>query len=102
MMANTLAPEAIEKASNGVEGVKLAMRMLANRGRMPRTAQEIVDETNSLARQFYARLGYQTPVGYQFHESNHPTEVCMWDMACMAQEMFTDTDPRNSVIDLED
>lgn len=69
---------------------------------MARTAQQIVDQTNELARQFYAVLGYEVREGYRFDESDHPQEYAMWCMACKAQEMLTDTDPLDAFGEIED
>jgi hypothetical protein len=54
--------------------------------------QTIVADTNNLARMFYARLGYVGRDDFKFYESNHPTEVAMWDMAVFAQELLADID----------
>lgn len=67
-----------------------------------RSSQQIVDQTNELARQFYALLQYEVKRGYRFDQATHPTEVAMWDMACIAQEMLTDTEVANALSDIED
>ena len=68
----------------------------------PRTEQEIVNQTNQLAREFYAKRGYQVPDGYRFDEATHPHEVEAWEMACMAQRLLTSTDPVDALDNLED
>lgn len=69
---------------------------------MSRTAKQIVNQTNEMARHFYKCLGYEGAKGFRFDRSRHPTEYAMWKMACIAQEMLTDTDPENSLSDMED
>lgn len=56
-----------------------------------RTPQEILDQTNELAREFYRIRGYQVDEGYKFHEATHPHEVQAWYMACAAQSLLTST-----------
>lgn len=67
-----------------------------------RTDQEIVDQTNELARQLAGQMAYEMPAGYKFHQSRHPRAICFWRMACMAQELLTDTDPMDALSALED
>lgn len=69
---------------------------------MSRTASQIVDQTNEMARQFYKCLGYEGAKGFRFDQSGHPTEYTMWKMACIAQEMLTSTDPMNALSDMEE
>lgn len=61
--------------------------------------QAIIDDTNNLARMFYARLGYAGRDDFKFYQSRHPTEVAMWDMAVLAQEVLVDIDV-NVALDL--
>lgn len=61
-------------------------------GRSFRTDQEIFKQTLLLAKKFYEFLGYKSPEGFRFDESEHPTEQAMWNMACIAQEILTDVD----------
>ena len=70
--------------------------------RVIRTDQEIVDQTNDLARQFALQMEYDMPEGYKFYESKHPRAICFWRMACKAQEWLTDTDPMDALSALED
>ena len=58
----------------------------------PRTPQQIVDQTNYLARKIYEILGYVVDEGYRFDQAHHPQEQHMWELACLAQEILTDTD----------
>lgn len=72
---------------------------------MARTAQEIVDQTNEIARIIYARRGYQTPVGTEFHTetiNRHPHETQCWEAACEIQELLTETDVNDALDELED
>ena len=59
---------------------------------MPRTPQEILDQTNRLSRDLYAIRGYLVPEGYEFHNATHPQEREAWAMACIAQYELTGTD----------
>lgn len=70
--------------------------------RKPRTAREIVDQTNALARLFYMSHGYVVPEGFDFRESSHPQEFGMWNLACIAQEELTGTSVEDAEIELED
>lgn len=71
---------------------------------MSRTAKEIVDQTHALAETFYKELGYVHERGKHgnLYESEHPTEQCMWRLACMAQIELTNTDPEDALTELED
>ena len=61
---------------------------------MARTNKQIVDQTERLARELYALMGYQLPKNYKklMHESKHPTERLMFAMAAHCQLELTDTD----------
>lgn len=54
----------------------------------PRTAQEIVDQTHNLAEAFYRIMGYEhnREKHGNLYDSQHPTELMLWDFACLAQE----------------
>jgi hypothetical protein len=65
-----------------------------------RTDQQIVDQTNELARQLYALRGYTVREGYRFDEATHPHEVEAWQGACAAQLLLTDTDPNEALDNL--
>lgn len=70
-----------------------------------RTAQEIIDQTNAVARVIYAHWGYQTPEGTEFHTetiNRHPHETLCWEAACDIQELMTATDPRDALDELEE
>lgn len=68
-----------------------------------RSVKEIIEQTNSLARQFYAEMGYvETRTEFMFYASQHPTERLMWKFACMAQLDLTDTDPNELISEYED
>jgi len=69
-----------------------------------RTAQEIIDQTNHLARQFYAMRGYEVPEDFRFDtetENRHPDERACWAMACAAQLLLTDTEVEDAMQELE-
>lgn len=59
-----------------------------------RTPEEIIEQTNALARQFYAMMGYKVSVDFRFDQervNTHPQERLCWAMACAAQLELTDT-----------
>lgn len=70
-----------------------------------RTDQEIVDQTNRLAREMLrlTGVGYEVPDSYQFHieKDRHPRARQAWDMACFAQEVLTSTDPQDALDNLD-
>ena len=70
--------------------------------RTPRTAQQIVDQTNALARDLYRIRGYLIKEGYRFDQSTHPYEREAWLGACAAQEVLTSTDPNDALSELDD
>lgn len=67
-----------------------------------RTAQQIVDQTNALAREFYRLMGYGVAEGYRFDRARHPQEQTCWRMACFASEQLTGTEPDEAAAELED
>ena len=74
-------------------------------GAKMRTDQEIVDQTNSIARIIYANRGYKVPDSYEFHTetiNRHPHERECWAAACEIQILMTDTDPEDAVRNLEE
>ena len=69
---------------------------------MPNTAlsstdQEVVDQTNELARTLYTLRGHQVPKGYRFDAATHTHEVEAWEGACAAQLLLTATDPNEAL-----
>jgi hypothetical protein len=58
-----------------------------------RSDEEIIIQTNILARELYRLRGYQVKVGYRFDLATHPHAVEAWRGACVAQLMLTGTDP---------
>ncbi len=69
---------------------------------MARTAQEIVNDANDLAREFYSLLGYSAQEGFRFDLSHHPQEQAMWRMACLAIDRLQGTEVEEAVAELED
>lgn len=65
-----------------------------------KTSQEIVDQTNHLARLFYASHGCRVPAGYRFDQAHHPQEQGMWTLAVLAQQTLCDVDPSEALDDL--
>ncbi len=66
-----------------------------------RTDQQIIDQTNELARQLYAIRGYVTSPTYRFDHATHPHEREAWLGACAAQILLTDTDPMDALDNLD-
>lgn len=67
-----------------------------------RSDQEIIDQTNALARTIYALRGYTVREGYRFDRATHPHEVEAWRGACEAQILLTDTDPQDALDEIEE
>ena len=66
-----------------------------------RTSQEIVDQTNELARRLAERQGYAFASRHEkLYESPNPRARLYWGMACVAQEELTDTDAENALAEL--
>lgn len=66
-----------------------------------RTPQEIVDQTNELARALYRLRGYVRPRKFRFDKATHPQEVEAWNGACEAQRLLTETDVDDALQELE-
>lgn len=67
-----------------------------------RTDQQIVDETNEVAREIYARRGYDAHEGYRFDRATHPHEVEAWETACWIEERYTGTDPVEALANIDE
>ena len=70
-----------------------------------RTAQEIIDQTNEIARIIYDSMGYTVPKGTEFHTdtiNRHPHETNCWNAACEIQLLMTETDPEDALAELEE
>lgn len=70
-----------------------------------RTDEEIVAQTNKLARELAAFQGWSYPSDYKFDrhaifEEYHPRARQLWEMARVAQMVLTDTDPDDAVLSL--
>ena len=66
-----------------------------------RTAAEIVDETNCLARELLRLLGFAAPEGIRFYKSGHPRIQEAWALARAAQIYLTETDPEDALMEIE-
>jgi hypothetical protein len=69
-----------------------------------RTDQEIVDQTNQLARILYKIRGYEVDENHKFYENRrnfHPHELDAWRGACEAQLLLTNTDPNEALDNLD-
>ncbi len=64
---------------------------------MSRTDEQIVEQTNELARVLYRIRGYEVPEGYRFDRATHPHEREAWAGACEAQRLLTCTDPQDAL-----
>lgn len=76
------------------------VRLLCRSTRRTRTDQEIVDQTEELARKFADADGY-TLIGESFRGAEAPRAQKAWQLACMAQEFLTNTDVENAVANLD-
>lgn len=71
-----------------------------------RSPEEIVKQTNDLARYFYGvAYGHVVPLEHKFYEQGrvnyHPNEAACWEMACEAQRVLTATDPSDALSEIE-
>lgn len=67
-----------------------------------RTDQEIVDQTEALAKWLlYWGFNHQPENDTPMRESDHPFAKRCWSAACQIQEMLTATDPQNAVAELD-
>lgn len=66
-----------------------------------RTDEQVVEQTNELARQLYALRGYEVRAGHRFDLATHPQELEAWAGACLAQLLLTQTDPRDALANIE-
>ncbi len=68
-----------------------------------RTDQEIVDETEALAKWLMAwSFNHHPATNAPIRQSEHPFAKSCWAAACHIQEMLTATDPENAVAEMED
>ena len=81
----------------GVEAGKLVSTSSAQS-----SAQEVVDETNKLAREFYQLQACEVPEGHRFDKSDHPLEETLWEMAVTAQETLKKIDVYDALSELEE
>lgn len=94
--------DAISALEEGLE-YDPTIKVAPGRASVPhRTDQEIVDQTNALAKQICDVWGYETPDDYKFYESANPRAETVWSAACKAQEILTQTDVQDALINLED
>lgn len=68
-----------------------------------RTDQEIVDETEALAKWLMAwSFNHHPTTNAPIRQSEHPFAKSCWAAACHIQEMLTATDPENAVAELDE
>lgn len=83
----------IEAMERQIDDLKLENAHITAEKR--RTPQEIIDQTNELAREFYRLTGHSVNERFRFERernNEHPQERMCWRMACFAQELLTNTD----------
>lgn len=69
-----------------------------------RTDQQIVDQTNDLARILLSRLigtGYEVPEGHKFYEAEDPRSQKAWAAAVEVMEFMTQTDANDALANIE-
>lgn len=67
-----------------------------------RADQQIVNQTNKLARAFYRIRGYVVDSEFKFYADDvHPHVSECWHMACEAQLELTETDVDDCLLNLE-
>ncbi len=64
--------------------------------------QQIVDDCNALARQFYKMQGCEVPDDFKFYEAHHPMEVGCWNMAVLAYDHIEGTDVEDALAQVDD
>lgn len=69
---------------------------------MAKTAKEIVDEANALARKFYEMSGCEVPDDFKFYRAHHPAEVGCWNEAVVAFEVIAGTDVEDCLMQVEE
>jgi hypothetical protein len=67
-----------------------------------RTDEEVVKQTNELARTLYQLRGYGAGECYSFASATHPHEKEAWAGACAAQQLLMDTDPNDALDNLNE
>lgn len=55
--------------------------------------EKIKDRLNRLAAEFYLQMGYKVRKGFDFTQSQHPTELMCYRLAEIAFEEFTGDSP---------
>lgn len=92
-----------EEAWRRIELMRVALsEQVVHQQKMSRTEEQIVDDANELARDFYSILGYEAREGFRFDLSAHPQEQAMWRMACHAFEKIHGTDVEDALETLND
>ena len=69
----------------------------------PRTDEEIVKQTNDLARICLAHVGtgFEAPAGHKFYDAQDPRSKAAWQRACEIMEHMTATDPNDALANIE-
>lgn len=63
-----------------------------------RTAQQLIAQTNELARRFAKLEGYNVAAGHKFYSPDgNGRDRKWWAMACEAQRLLTKTDPDDAL-----
>lgn len=67
-----------------------------------KTAKQIVEEANALARSFYLMTGCEVDDDFKFYEAHHPAEVGCWNQAVVAYEHIAGTDVEDCLMQVQD
>ncbi len=70
-----------------------------------RSDEQIINQTNAIARIIYSGMGYTVSDEFKFYtetKNRHPHEVNCWNSACKIQELMTSTDPNDALCNLEE
>jgi hypothetical protein len=62
-----------------------------------RTAKQIVDDCNSLARRFYSMGGCDVSDDFKFYDATHPEEAGCWNQAVAAYEHIEGTEVEDAL-----
>ena len=74
---------------------------------MTRTAKQIVDQTNKIAKIIAESQGWVVSEGFDFHRFESRAKIMSrqencWDAACKIQELLTETDVTCALDELEE
>jgi len=67
-----------------------------------KTARQIVNEANELAKTFCEMFGFEASSGHKFHERLNPRDAGFWELAVAAYDHIEGTDVEDALYELED